>query len=206
MEFINSWVQGIIVAVVIATIIEMILPNGNSKKYIKIVIGVYIIFNIISPIINKFTGNKLNFTSIIDINKYEEERATYEVNTKELEQNNNSNIKEVYILNLKKDMKAKIEDKGYIVNSIYVELEGTGEYEVKNLNLYISKKENKNSNENTSTTVNKIEEINIQVQINNNNIEETSEIINITKSDIEEIKKYINSTYEIDKNIIHINE
>ena len=40
MEFISSWVQGIIVAVVIATIIEMILPEGNSKKYIKIVIGV----------------------------------------------------------------------------------------------------------------------------------------------------------------------
>ena len=104
MEFISSWVQGIIVVVVIATIIEMILPNGNSKKYIKIVIGVYIIFNIISPIINKFTGNELDFTSIIDINKYEEEMSTYEVNTKDLEQNNNSTIKEVYILNLKKDM------------------------------------------------------------------------------------------------------
>ncbi len=61
MEFISSWVQGIIVAVVIATIIEMLLPNGNSSKYIKIVIGVYIIFNIISPIINKFTGDKLDF-------------------------------------------------------------------------------------------------------------------------------------------------
>lgn len=202
MKFISSWVQGIIVAVVIATIIEMILPNGNSKKYIKIVIGVYIIFNIISPIINKFTGNELDFASIIDIDKYEEEMSTYEVNTKELEQNNNSTIKEVYILNLKKDMKAKIEDKGYIVNGIYIELENTEEYNVKRLNLSISKKE---YTENTSKAVNKIEEVNIQVQINNN-VEETKQIINISKSDIEDIKSYINSTYKIDKNIIHINE
>ena len=71
MEFISSWVQGIIVAVVIGSIIEMILPEGNSKKYIKIVIGVYVIFNIVAPIINKFTGNELDFTSIIDLNKYE---------------------------------------------------------------------------------------------------------------------------------------
>lgn len=205
MEFISSWVQGIIVAVVIATIIEMILPNGNSKKYIKIVIGVYIIFNIISPIINKFTGNELDFTSIIDINKYEEEMSTYEVNTKDLEQNNNSTIKEVYILNLKKDMKAKIEDKGYIVNGIYIEVENTEEYNVKRLNLSISKKEHTNSNENTSKAVNKIETVNIQVQINNN-VEEAPAIINISNSEIEEIKNYINSTYEIDKNIIHINE
>jgi len=35
MEFITSWVQGIIIAVIIGTIIEMLLPNGNSKKYIK---------------------------------------------------------------------------------------------------------------------------------------------------------------------------
>ena len=41
--FISSWAQGIIVAVIIASIIEMILPEGSSKKYIKVVIGVYIL-------------------------------------------------------------------------------------------------------------------------------------------------------------------
>ncbi len=205
MEFISSWVQGIIVAVVIATIIEMLLPNGNSSKYIKIVIGVYIIFNIISPIINKFTGDKLDFSSVIDINKYKEELSTYEVDIKNLEKNNNSTIKEVYILNLKKDMKSKIEDKGYIVNGIYIELEGIEEYEIIRLNLSISKKENIKDKEKVLSTINNIEEINIQVQINSN-VEETEQIINISKSDIEEIKDYINSTYQIDKNVIYINK
>ena len=36
MEFLNNWLQGIVVAVVIASIIQMILPNGNNKKYIII--------------------------------------------------------------------------------------------------------------------------------------------------------------------------
>ena len=35
-EFLSSWAQGIIVAVIIATLIEMILPNSSSKKYVKI--------------------------------------------------------------------------------------------------------------------------------------------------------------------------
>ena len=34
-KFINSWAQGIILAVIIATIIEIILPEGNNKKYVK---------------------------------------------------------------------------------------------------------------------------------------------------------------------------
>lgn len=203
MEFVSSWVQGIIVVVVIATIIEMILPNGNSKKYIKVVIGVYVIFNIISPIINKFNGNELDFTSIIDINKYDEKLFAYELETQKLQQNNNSNIKEVYILNLKKDMKTKIQEKGYIVNGIYIELEGIEEYKVIRLNLSISKKIDEEDKV-LQNKINRIEEVNIQVQIKDE--EEKKEIIDINKKDIQEIKDYINLTYEIDKNVIHINE
>ena len=55
-NWIGSWVQGIVIAVVISTIIEMILPDGNIKKYVRTVIGVYIVFVIISPIITKITG------------------------------------------------------------------------------------------------------------------------------------------------------
>lgn len=203
MEFVSSWVQGIIVVVVIATIIEMILPNGNSKKYIKVVIGVYVIFNIISPIINKFNGNELDFTSIIDINKYDEKLFAYELETQKLQQNNNSNIKEVYILNLKKDMKTKIQEKGYIVNGIYIELEGIEEYKVIRLNLSISKKIDEEDKV-LQNKINRIEEVNIQVQIKDE--EEKKEIIDINKKNIQEIKDYINLTYEIDKNVIHINE
>ena len=209
MEFISSWVQGIIVAVVIATIIEMILPEGSSKKYIKIVIGVYIIFNIISPMINKFTGNELNFTSIVDLDKYEKEISAYEVKANDLDKNNNYNIRQVYILNLKNDMKAKIQEKGYVVNGIYIELEETEDYKVERLNLSISKKEDKDDNTNsTSNTINRIEEINIQVQIdkNQNNIETTTHLVNVNNDEIKDIKDYINSIYEIDKSIIHINE
>ncbi len=207
MDFINSWVQSIIVAVIIATIIEMILPNGNSNKYIKVVIGVYIVFNIISPIITKFTGKELTFSSIIDINKYDEQVSTYEINTKDLESNNNSNIKEVYILNLKKDMKSKIEEKGYTVNTIQIELEDNEEYTVKSVNLNMSKNEkSKRNEEKQSNRVNKIENINIEVEINNNSVETLNSTSTLTSKEIDEIKEYINSIYEIAENKIVINK
>jgi len=50
-SFMSSWAEQIVIAVVISTIIEMILPKNKNKKYIQMVIGVYILFNIISPII-----------------------------------------------------------------------------------------------------------------------------------------------------------
>lgn len=204
MKFITSWVQGIIIAVIIGSIIEMLLPNGNSKKYIKVVIGVYIVFNIVSPVINKFTGYEFNLDSIIDINKYEDKISSYEVDTKNLETINNTNIKEVYILNLKKDIKAKIEDKGYIVNSIQIDIENTDEYKVKNLNMTLSKRESKKEQV-EEKNVNEIEKVNIEVKIENNTIEENDEMITLTEKEIQEIKQYISSVYEINKNIININ-
>ena len=34
-EFLSSWAEQIVLAVIIATIIELILPNNKTKKYIK---------------------------------------------------------------------------------------------------------------------------------------------------------------------------
>ena len=54
--FFSSWAQGIIVAVIVATIVELLLPNGSSKKYVKVVVGIYILFSIIAPVVNKFAN------------------------------------------------------------------------------------------------------------------------------------------------------
>lgn len=197
-DFIITWTKGIIVAVIIASIIEMILPNGNSKKYIKMVIGVYIVFNIVAPVINKVTNNSFSLESIIDVNKYTNQIESYEVSTEKLDSNNESSIKEMYKINLEKDMKSKLEEKGYIVNSINIEINNDKEYTIKSVDLKISKtgeKEEKKEN-----TVEKIEKVNIEVSIenrveNNENIEN----VEISEKEKNEIKEYISSTYEVNK-------
>ena len=102
-EWISTWAQGIIVAVIIATIIEMILPNGNCKKYIKVVIGIYILFTIVSPIITKVTGNNFNISEELNLDKFYEEADSKSIYN-ELNENNSDNIKNIYIANLKTDI------------------------------------------------------------------------------------------------------
>ena len=94
MEWVSSWIQGIIIAVIISTIIEMILPEGNSKKYIKVVIGVYILFSIVSPVISKVTGTSFQVSDIFNIDEYIEASSsnTYQ----NLEQSQEEQIKEIY--------------------------------------------------------------------------------------------------------------
>ena len=121
MAWVSSWIQGIIVAVIIGTIIEMILPEGNCKKYIKVVIGIYILFSIISPVITKFTGSNFNLTNIFDLNEY------MQASSNGIEQNLNGSqekqIRNIYETNLKKDIKEKLKTKGYEVNKILLDIE-----------------------------------------------------------------------------------
>ena len=57
--FIKEWTNQIIVAVIIATVFEMILPKGNNKKYIQMIIGIYVLFTLIQPIASKMNGKEI---------------------------------------------------------------------------------------------------------------------------------------------------
>jgi stage III sporulation protein AF len=139
MNWISNWIQGIIIAVIIGTIIEMLLPEGNCKKYVKVVIGVYILFSIVSPVITKVTGSEFRVSDIYDINSYIE--ASTKSTQDYAEINKENQIKQIYETNLKKDMKQKIEEKGYKVKSIFLELANDEQYTLKKINISLSLKE-----------------------------------------------------------------
>jgi len=209
MEFLNSWLQGIIIAVVVTTIIEMILPAGNTKKYVKVVLGIYVVFNIIAPIINQFTNSNFEISSIIDIDKYTKEMETYETSSTDIDKSNEKNIKQIYINNLKKDIIAKLEEKEYIVNKINIELENDETYEIKDITLFIKKieniNENKNKNNEEQIIINEIETVYIKVE-ENNKLNINTQESNIEEKDKKEIRKYLSSVYEIQEKQITINE
>lgn len=106
-EFLKNWCEEIIVAVIISIIIESILPEGNHKKYVKVVIGIYIIFTILNPILGKINTN-IEFENSINLPTIE----TFSINT--------NNIQEVYAKGLEQTLKTNIEELGYIVKNVSI--------------------------------------------------------------------------------------
>lgn len=213
MEWVSGWIQGIIIAVIISTIIEMILPEGNSKKYIKVVIGVYILFSIVSPVISKVTGNSFNLTDIIDLDEYIEASKSNSSMQNQLENQNEEQIKEIYLSSMKNDIMEKIENKGYIVNSVEIEVEDDGQYTLKKIILEVEKKTettSSNSNESESNnTVLEVNEVKISVSNTETNTEEkksANKKNTISSQAKKEIKEYLNGVYEISTKNIFINE
>ena len=128
----------------------MILPEGNSKKYIKVVIGIYVLFTIVSPIITKISGKEIQVSDIIDLDEYIEEAKTASETQNQMEIQNEDNILDIYVSGIKEDMKAKIEAKGYVVNNINISVAKDGSYEIQSVVLNVEKKTSY-STENTKT-------------------------------------------------------
>ncbi len=102
-NFLSSWAEQVILAVIIATILELILPNSKNKKYVQMVIGVYVLFNIISPIIKN--KEKLVFSEI-DLDKY------ITTSTKVEQSSMDARLEKIYLDELKNNIKSKFKNAG----------------------------------------------------------------------------------------------
>ena len=54
MSFLSSWISNIIIFILLATVIDMLLPSSSLQKYTKMVIGLLLIAIIITPILSLF--------------------------------------------------------------------------------------------------------------------------------------------------------
>ena len=209
-NWLSDWAEAIIIAVIIGTIIEMLLPEGNCKKYIKVVIGIYVMFTIVNPIITKISGKEITVSEILELDEYISQAEESIKTQNEIKIENENNIMEMYVSGIKQDIKLNIEEKGYVVTNVDIEIEDNKNYKIKKI---IVDAENIMKEENTDekNEIDKIEIINdITINISNeiiqNNKQENSNNKNLLSfTQKQELKEYLNQRYEIDKDNIIIN-
>lgn len=211
-EFMSSWVKGLGLAIVIVSILEMLLPNNKTKKYIRMVMGIYILFTIISP----FISNQEVF-DINDINL--EEYTTTQTSTTLNQTSMDERIKELYIQELEKDITKKLTEKGYEVTSCKVKAEISDKEEetkISQIKVNVQKsQENDNSENNENeqnlenkivTQIQKIKPIDTSIKEGDSE-EDTKEKQNtqVSKSDIQNIKKFLIEEYGVNEKCLEIN-
>jgi len=106
-NFMSSWAEQIVLAVIVATIIELILPKSKNRKYIQMVIGIYVLFNIISPIIK----NKEVFSVVkYDIENYTSQ-SKYEIDQTSMDER----LEKIYLEELEDIVIEKFEENNFEV-------------------------------------------------------------------------------------------
>ena len=158
----NQWIKNIIIAVIIGTIIEMLLPKTKNKKYIKVVLGIYILFCILNPVV----GKQINFENVFNQFAVNESKTIAKATEYDNELNENFEEK------IKEYINKKIKEEGYISNNIEVEIDK--EYKVKKIKIGNMKKYSESI----------INEVNISLKDENEKIGE-----NVKKKIIESLAK-----------------
>ena len=208
-NFLSSWVKNLSLALIIVSILEMILPNNKTKKYVRTVMGLYILFSIISPFIEN--SSKINLNNI-DLDSYTKNTKTASSKVEEVDQTSMDNrINEIYKEELQKDITQKIEEKGYKVETCkvvaYISEKNS---EIEKITIKINGKineENDNDVKNNTienkivTEIQKIQKVNIGVGENKKNKEEET---NITKTDIKIIKDFLIKEYGVSEKCLMI--
>ena len=203
-EFISTWVKGLGVAIVIVSIIEMILPNNKTKKYIKMVLGIYIIFNIISPLVKN--KDKLNLENL-NLNNY-----TASTSASVDQTSMNKRIEILYENELEKDITTKLKEKGYELSECKVTAKidenenNKDENKISNIKIKVEKKVAKQQEENNveNKIVTGIQQIK-KVDIGKAKEKETKNSSKISKAELEDIKKFLIEEYEVNEKCLEIN-
>lgn len=138
-NFLSSWAEQIVLAVIIATLFELILPKNKNKKYIQMVIGVYVLFNIISPI--------LETEQVFSFDEYNIEEDNV-VSGEVVDQTSmDERIEKIYLDELENTVITKFEKQGFKVKKCTIDAELDSSKKNAGIHLITVKLENTENSE-----------------------------------------------------------
>jgi len=217
-NFLSSWVKNLALALIVVSILEMILPNNKIKKYVKMIMGLYILFSIISPFIEN--SDKLDIKNTDIFEQYIEKSSSSDIKVDQSSMNNKLN--KMYQEELEKDIIKKLKDRGYevedckvLTNAFDDEKNSDNDNAIEKIKIKIARKIDKETIEGKSsdtieskiiTEIQKIQKVEINISENEedngmNNEQRTS---NITKTDIKIIRDFLISEYGVNKKCLKI--
>ncbi|WP_458354899.1 stage III sporulation protein AF [Peribacillus frigoritolerans] len=197
MSFLAGWVSNIIIFVLLATVIDMLLPNSALQKYAKMVIGLLLIAIIITPILGLF--NK-DFDDILTAatSEFEDQKKKDLGNLTEMKKKEIQATQGAYILKqMAVDLQAEVEeelmaDYNMRISSIDVGVkneEEPGVDDLQNITISLEKAEGKENSE--------IETV-AKVDINTDSPSTSND------ANLDAVKKFLATSWSVDEEIIEI--
>lgn len=195
-EFLTLWIKDIAMIFVLISIIEIVLPNNNMKRYIDMIIGFLIIIAIINPFVKLFHKD---FNIDREIFQKTGEQIKFEyMDNLDLALTQEEQVKEIYIGKIEDEIMDLIhQTTNYRVENMNVSIyEDNIQYgNIKDIEL-ILKKDEKEEEPKNLITVSSIEEISIG--------EKKESSTTLIELDDEGIKNLISKNHSISKENIKI--
>ncbi|WP_272953925.1 stage III sporulation protein AF [Gracilibacillus saliphilus] len=198
MEYLSSWILQIIIYMILAMIVDLILPSSTLKQYVKLVVGLLLILIILQPLLSVFNVNVHQMVDqIIPTNSDSSVESEME-NGMNQQKSEIEQIQAAYVL---EEMVVQME------NIVEEELQEEYNYQIEDLKVDWASHPTSEENELERIYVQlvtmdddsaKVEEVNIQI---GDSLPQTSES---PPHDANEIKDFLADQWGVEEEIIHI--
>jgi stage III sporulation protein AF len=151
MSFLTEWITNIIVFVLLATVIDMLLPSSNMQKYVKIVTGLLLITIILTPLLKLMTSDVDSVMDSFRINGGSQNNSVenlIEMKKKEIQASQRAYILEQMAVQMKQQAEKELMDKsGKVIEKVSIaanDLENIPD-SITEVTVYLSTKEEKDA-------------------------------------------------------------
>ncbi|MCA1030692.1 stage III sporulation protein AF [Bacillus timonensis] len=144
MNFITEWITNIILFILLATIIDMLLPNSNMQKYVKMVTGLLLIVIILTPLFNFLSSDFEQAFATINLSPKNEEKKMenlIEMKKKEIQASNRAYILEEMAVQMKTQVEEELMNKyGLILTNVILSLndEDSEDMSIENMSIQVN--------------------------------------------------------------------
>ncbi|MDX8046022.1 stage III sporulation protein AF [Gracilibacillus sp. S3-1-1] len=197
-EYLSSWILQIVVFIILAMIVDMILPSSTLKQYVKLVIGLLLMLVILQPLLSVFN---------VDAHKLVNQFIT----------TGSDPSMEAKIENQLNQQKSEIEQiqDAYVLEEMVVQMKNMVEKELAEAYNYQITEMDVNWTESETLEDSEIDQVHVQlthvedafVEVEEVNIQVGDPLPHTSESEMEqeeEVKQLLADKWEVEKDTIHI--
>lgn len=135
-DLFKNWISVLLCLGIFVTIIRLVIPKNNLRKYIYSLIGIITIIALVSPLIDIFKNNDMQ-DSIKSVLSNLDEEENVNVDTEKYSNVKEEAVKKSFIQSIKNDVKSKLEEKSIGVKSVDVFI--SDNYDIEKIEINIEK-------------------------------------------------------------------
>ncbi|MEI2666568.1 stage III sporulation protein AF [Rossellomorea sp. LJF3] len=161
MSFLTDWITNIIIFVLLATVIDMLLPSSNMQKYAKIVTGLLLITIILTPLFKLMSTDFDEVMNSIDLNGPSQNKSVeneIEMKKKEIQASQRAYILEQMAVQMKQEAEKEMMDEhGKVIEKVTIQADDVENLPDSITGVTVIVKEKESEKDSTIETVQNVE-------------------------------------------------
>lgn len=153
-ELFKNWINTLLMLGIFITILQLVIPNTNLKKYVNSLIGIVVIVTIISPVYDIFKNGNLEENLNLVLANIDSVKPENTVNV-------NDNIQNKLLVNsmqdkIKENIEEKLKNEDIVASNIRVDV--SEKYEISSIEIIFNEKLDNTKKEKINKIVKNIKE------------------------------------------------